>query len=367
VSVGRDHLTLSGDTLSASLEDYLGLMRDVLLRPRFEDGELERLKRQTLAELEELRDSDEELAQHLFNQVLLAPDIGARPLKGTPESLARITTAHVCDMASQLIHGDGLVVGAAGDVDLARLEAGLGRAALPLAAGKAPRAAPWSRATWEGIHIWLVDKPERTQTQIFAGHEAPTLGHPDWAALAVANTIFGGTFTSRLSHEIREKRGWSYGAYSSYSATPEAGSFFFRYYPAAKDAVAAFALGLELLQTFVSEGPTDAEVAFARAFLANQSPFRAETPHKQLGEQMQCALFKLPPDAVDLQLSAMLAVTRDEIHAAVTRWLRPNGLVATLVCTASELEDAIRAVPGVVRVTVVPYTTSELGPIAVGG
>jgi len=361
IHVGRDHTTLAGDTLTESSTEFYALLRDSLLAPNLEPVELDRLRRQTLAELEERRDNDEELAQHLFNQALLRPDPGARPVSGTPESLARITTADIIEVLPSIFARDGLVIGGAGDIDEALMEAELGPAVLPLRS-TAVCTLPWARSLPDGLQVWLIDKPERSQTQIFAGHPAPSIHHPDYDALVVANAIFGGTFTARLSHEIREKRGWSYGAYSSYTTSKESGSFWLRYYPAKKDAVAALALGLELLETFVNEGPTDAEVAFAKSYLGNQLAFRSETPSKRLGERIQNALLGLPEDAMERHLDAVARLTREEIHRAIVEHLRPKNLVVVIVCTADELREPIEALPAVTRVTVVPYTADFLPP-----
>ena len=368
VSVGRETIPVSADFLTETRGEFFALLRDVLMEANFEQDELDRVRRQIIAELEELPDNDEGLGQHLFNQVLLAPDRSARPTKGTSESLLRIGIPDIRAMAKNLLVREGLVIGSAGNLSTEDLEQELGPSRLPLPLTSEVALPPWERHPRQGIHVWLIDKPERTQTQIYGGHSAPPIGVPDHDALIVANTIFGGTFTSRLSHEIREKRGWSYGAYSSYSASRNTGSFFFRYYPAAKDAVAALGLGLELMESYVREGPTEEELRFAQSYFGNQAPFRFETPHKQLAEAMQCQLLGLPADAYDRQLASIARLDREQVHAAAQNWLHPRKLAVMMVCTAAELIDGVRAIPGVESVTVLPHTTQVVpspgGPLA---
>ncbi len=364
VTATREAVIVSGECLTASCDQFFALVRDALLRPRLEAKELDRVVRQFVAELEEVKDNDEELAQEAFVQLLLAPDPGSRPLRGTPTSLKRIRIRDIKQCAERLLVSEGTVLGSAGDLDSETLDAALGRG-LGLPDRPLPPTAPWLARPAEGIEVWLVDKPDRTQTQIFAGHAAPAITHPDIHALTVANTIFGGTFTARLSHEIREKRGWSYGAYSTFAAgrdlpgAPDTGSFWFRYYPATKDAIPALSLGLEMLRAFAAEGPTEAEVEFAKRYLLNQLPFRTETPMKRLAEAIQCRLLGLPPDALERHLAAVAALERPAVAAAAARWLRPDDLRVVMVCTAAEVVDAVRAIPGVRSVHVVPHTADR--------
>ena len=128
-----------------------------------------------------------------------------------------------------------------------------------------PKVALPAPRTLSGQTIILMDKPERSQTQVLLGHSTVPAGHPDMVPLAVGNTAFGGTFTSRLMQEVRVKRGWSYGAYSGFSVGRELSTYHVNFYPKTEDTIPALKLVLDLIQTLTKEGLPEEELAFARA------------------------------------------------------------------------------------------------------
>src|SRR5690606_19206187 len=158
-----------------------------------------------------------------------------------------------------------LLVGAAGAVEAEELSrivdahlAGIpkGRVAKPRVARPRPV---------RGRRLVLVDKPERTQTQLDVGSLGPGLHDPQTFPLHVGAVAFGGMFTGRLMHEVRAVRGLSYGASSRMDGHRHA--FSIHTFPSATDAVACTELVLELLESFVSQGLTDAEIRAAKRYL----------------------------------------------------------------------------------------------------
>ena len=355
VSVGRESLVVEADTLLRNRDAVLDRLADSVVRPDLLEEELDRLRRQTVAELEDLRDSDEDLAQHLFFQALYQPDPSARPVKGTEASLERIGPDDIRACYARIFTRANLFAAGCGDADGEELGATLERRLSDLPAGVPPPRPVVVTEDPGRIRVILVDKPERTQTQLFAGRSSVSASHPDFDALTVANTVFGGTFTARLSHEIREKRGWSYGAYSTLYALRSHGALVMRYYPARADTVAALELGLAMMRDWVADGVTEDEAAFARGYLHNHFPFRFESARKRLEQAVHLRLLGLPADHLDGYLDRIGAVTSDVANAALARHVRADDLTVVMVCSADGLQDAVRAVPGVGSVEVHPY------------
>src|SRR5262249_8286196 len=151
---------------------------------------------------------------------------GRHPL-GSRASLAGLTLDDVRAWIDRNVVRANLIVGFAGDVEPARAAALAETAfvAVPDRPAPPPPAFP-PLALAPGRRTYVVDKPERAQTQLVVGHAAPPPSHPDFIALHVAATAFGGSFTSRLMQEVRVKRGWSYG--SSFAAVRARGGHSFR-------------------------------------------------------------------------------------------------------------------------------------------
>mgnify|MGYP003952708677 CR=1 FL=1 len=355
VMVGREFTTVDGSTLTANKDQFCDLMHEALTEPSFEQSELDKLKRLTLAEIEERRDNDEALAQHLFYQALYHPNAYARPVKGTAESVAAITREDLFQAYERCFTPKHMLAAACGDINAETLKQQCDRLS-----SKLPQSAACEGVTVVAndpgtIRVILVDKPKRAQTQIFLGHMSVNVHHPDYFPLALGNTVFGGTFTARLSHEIREKRGWSYGAYSYLIGRRNHGAFVYRFYPAMKDAVAALELGLQLNQDLVDNGVTEAELTAAQSYLVNQFPFRLQTSRKKMRELLRIQLLGLAENYLETYISRIQSVTPESTNHALRTHLQPKDLTVVMVCTADQIAEQIRQIPGVGEVQIHPY------------
>ena len=187
----------------------------------------------------------------------------------------------------------------------------------------------------------LVDKPDRTQAQLRVGHLAVRYGHPDTAALAVAEAAFGGMFSSRLMQEIRVKRGWSYGAGCALrrSRLPH----WFEIWMAAGIDVAgpAVALTLELFADYAANGPSDDEVDFARSYLVGAMPFHVATARQRMQLAVRDAVFDLPSGFTAKLPEALGALAACDVRAACARHLRPDDAVTVVVTTAETAQQAL--------------------------
>ncbi len=343
VGVGRSRTSVSGDALSRNVDAFEGLVSAILAAPALEEAELDRLKRQTLAEIAQVRDSDSALGQRFFVKDLFEGHPYGRPLKGTEATVRSITIDDVRAFYRDKYAAGGVVVAAAADLTRERVAAFIERTVARLPAdAPAPLEVP-PIATPRGFNLTVVDKPERSQTQCYLGHITLDANHEDFFPLLVAHTAFGGTFTARLSREIRDKRGWSYGAYSYLSTDPNLGTFTMRFYPSTADAVPAMSLADELFRALTRDGVTDAEADFAKRYLANSHAFSVDTAERRVSELLSARLNGRPADFVDTFVARIEAVTTERINAAIRAHLHPEAVTAAIVGTASDLEASLAA------------------------
>src|SRR4029077_17446458 len=189
----------------------------------------------------------------------------------------------------------------------------------------------------------LVDKPDRTQAQIRIGHVATRYGHAHTAALAVAEAVLGGMFSSRLMQEIRVKRGWSYGAGCALRRSRQ--PHWFEIWVAAAIAVAgpAVALTLDMFADYAAHGPTDDEVDFARSYLIGAMPFHVATARQRMQLAVRDAAFDLPAGYTARLPEALGALTAADVRAACKRCLQPDNAVTVAVTTAEHARKALEA------------------------
>ena len=346
VSLSRDSLSLSGLSLTRHLDAVIDLAAQILAEPRFDEDEHQRLLRETPQVLDEIRDDDSALATRWFDWVCSPGHPYGRTSLGTESSLARIATLGrdaARDLWRREVVADNLIIGLAGDIDEAQAEKLVARLVerLPKGARVADPAEPGPSAP--GRRTILVDKPDRTQAQLRIGHLATKYGHPDTAALAIAEAVFGGMFSSRLMQEVRVKRGWSYGAGCAMrrSRLPH----WFEMWTAAGIDVAgpAVALELELYADYAANGPTDDEVDFARSYLVGSMPFHVATARQRMQLAVRDAVFDLPAGFTAKLPESFARLSPVEIREACRRQLRPDDTVTVAVTTAALAKESLAA------------------------
>src|SRR5450432_649116 len=342
--------------ISRSLDAFVDLLVDVLARPGLAAAELERLQRETLAELTDALDDDRGLARRFFRRRFFGSHPYGRSVSGTSTSVPLITRT---DVEGTFLRGfvrDNLVFAFSGDIDAEgaskiaqRISDALPNGVPPLDVTREPVAVP-------GRRLIIVDKPERTQTQILIGCLGSHTRDDDHVALLVANTIFGGTFTARMTQEVRSKRGWSYGAYSNVPIDRQRQSFSMWTFPKADDAGPCLRLELDMLRELREKGVTKQELSWAKRYLVRSHAFAIDTAAKRVGLALDQALYDLPEDYYSRYLERVQAVTLEQANASLQNRLSVDDILVTVVGTNSVIGDAVRdAVVGLASAEVVPF------------
>jgi len=342
--VSASTLVFQGTTITRSLAGFMRIAEDVLLRPGFAEAELERIRRETLAELTEALDDDRGLVRRWFRHRVFGQHPYARSVTGTASSLGRIKSEDLKALYARILRPDNLIFAFSGDIDRTQAEALADTIKRQLPSGAPPRDETPEPNVISGRRLTLVDKPDRTQTQILIGGLGTHPTDEDHLALHVANTVFGGTFTARLTQEVRAKRGWSYGAYSSLPIDRRRQAFSMWTFPKASDAAPCIELELDMLHKLRSKGITKKELGWAKKFLVRSHAFALDTASKRVGMQLDSELYGLPPGYYESYLERIKGVTWDAANAAVQKRLSDEDLLITVVGTAAEIGDAIRGV-----------------------
>jgi zinc protease len=359
ISVSSHSIRVHGAVIERNLEPYLELLGAMLLRPAMRAHDFARLKRRTEAELIEMRDHDRALAGRAMRSHLFGAHPYGLPINGTLDTNAKLKRGDVVARYEQLLKSSPKLIGIAGDVSAEKvrplLERTLGGLVQPRATAKRPVPAP---KLARGRRVLVVDKPQRTQTQVYLGTLGAKVGEPAFHALLVSNTAFGGTFTSRLVQEVRAERGWSYGAGSKLGADAEREAWTVWTHPAAEQVLDCIALELELVDAWVEGGLTDEELVRSQRYLVKSHAFDLETASKRLEPQLETALYGLPLDWYPAYRQLVSAVTKDEARVAVREHIASDDLSIVVVATATdELLAGLAKLP---RVSVVERMSFEL-------
>jgi zinc protease len=355
IETSANHVRLAGSVISRSLEPMLSLVGEMMQTPALSEHELTLLKRETLAALVELTDNDASLSSIHFRRALFAGHAFARPGVGTAPSIATITLDDVRTTYRDRLRVMQPIVGFAGDVTLAKAEELARKYLLHSERTVDARIKPQLPSVRQGRHLRLVDKPERTQTQIQIGRLGTHPHDADHIPLVVANAVFGGAFTARLMRAVRSERGWSYGASSRLAIGQVRDAWSMWTFPAASDAAACIALQLELMERWVNEGIDDSELSFAKSYLIKSYAFATDTADKRLEQKMEIELYDLPADYFSAYTQHVEAVTRAQANAAIQERLSPSSLVLSVVATEDDIGGSLRNLPGLTSYEAVAF------------
>ena len=205
---------------------------------------------------------------------------------------------------------------------LSRLPASSPCAALPAV----PEVAPLQAAAERAIPF------ASAQAHVLIGQPGFARKDPDFLALLVGNHILGGGgFVSRLTEEVREKRGLSYSVYSAFAPGLHAGAFTIGLQTRPDQAAQALQVAREVLERFVAEGPTEEELRAAKDNLVGGFALRIDSNRKLLANVVNIATYGLPLDYLDGWTQRVEALTLAEVRAAMARKLQPARMLTVVV------------------------------------
>lgn len=344
------------DTIRRSFDRAVDLLCSLLGKATYDPQELARLIRETEQEVVEIRNHDRALCSRAFRRTLFQGHPFERRISGLPASLSTIGPADVVQHARRLFNRSNAVFAFAGDVTEREALAAAEQLGASLPDGPAAERVRHD-ATWHaGRRLIFVDRPERTQTQMLVGCAGTHTSDPDHTAFVLGNTVFGGTFTSRLMTEVRVRRGWSYGAYSSAPIDLCREAFSVWTHPDAKDVAPCLELELELLKQFRDKGISGKELTFAKRYLSRSHAFEVDTASKRAQRRLLTALYDLPEDYYDGFLERLRKVTVQQVNDSLKQRIDLDSLLVAVTGTYERVGKLVEAsIPDLQIAKTVPH------------
>ena len=331
-SAGADRLGFSLRTLTYPdlLDKAVALAARQIGEPAFSDTLWQRERQRVAAQLKEAATRPATVAGRAF----AAAVYGAHPYgyQLTEATLARIGVADMRALYRRMVLPCRATVSLVGAVDRAQADALVTRllARLPDTAcaplPPVPEVVPLVQASEQHIPF------DAAQAQVLIGQPGYRRADPDFFALLVGNHILGGGgFGSRLTAEVREKRGLSYSVYSAFGPGLHAGAFTIGLQTRPDQSAQAIQVAKDVLARFVAEGPTDAELQAAKDNLQGGFALRIDSNRKLLDNVANIAWNRLPLDYLDRWTAQIERVGKADIQAAFQRILQPEKMATVVV------------------------------------
>ncbi len=333
--VGSDATLLSVTAIERFAERAVGLLADMLMRPRLERADFERVRELRLNRLLQLRDMPPALADRAFARLLYGPHPYGHLASGTEESLRAMTLDDIARFHARMYDPSRATIVLAGAEPHGRLAelaerafgawtADGGVSDLPDVAGAAVPAAR--------ERLGVIDRPAAAQSELRIGHVAVPRSTPDYHALVAMNMVLGGQFVSRINMKLREEKGYTYGARTGFEFRRGPGPFSLQasvQSDATADAIRETFAEMEAIRG--GRPISRAELDLGRAALTRGYPRNFETAEQIARSAAQLALYDLPDDYFSTFVPRVLALDEGDLMRAAERHIDPSRLVTVIV------------------------------------
>lgn len=343
VSAGMasESAVITGETLTEHFDKLLGLAGDVLLNPTFPAEELARYKTRTKGMLLQQRANPGFLAQEMFGRAVYGSHPASR-VSFTAAGLDTITREALAAYHAEHYVPDVAVIGLAGDITLADAKAKLEAA---LAGWKRRRVARQEMADPEPIgaaKVYLVDRANSVQTYFAVGTQSIPRTSPDYDLLSVTNAVIGGGPTGRLFLNLREDKGFTYGAYSSLSTPRHRGAWLAS--TSVRTEVSEAALGeiMKEIARLRDEPVSGKEFEDKKRSLVASFALSLESTDAILSNYMTSWHYKLAPDYWDKYPERVMAITAAQVQEAARKYLDPAHLQIIAVGEGKVIGEALK-------------------------
>ena len=325
---GRDRFEGEMKTLSENRDAAFDLLALALNAPRFESEAVERMRAQSIAARRRAEKDPDSIAGRAFSRAVFPDHPYGRPADGTEASVGKVTIDDIKTLKSKIFTRKGLKIAVVGDIDAATLAPLLDRvfAKLPAEGALAPVAevTPVSGVT-------LREVAPIPQAVVRFGGLGLKRDDPDFVAAYVMNHILGGgSFSSWLYREVREKKGLAYSISTGLGPMMHAGLFVGSVGTRADKVEESLAIIRAEIDRMRDQGPSDKELAAAKAYLTGSYPLRFDTSDKIAGSLLAIQVDDLGIDYIDKRNSLIEKVTIDDIRRVAKRLFTAEPTVVTV-------------------------------------
>lgn len=340
---GLDGSTIGLSSLVKNLDESLGLLDLIVSEPTFPQKEWEILQRQYRQQLLAEQQDPNAIAGNLFSSLMYTGQYAGRSI--TMNDIDSITQKDMQNWYRNNIHAENASIYVGGDITLNEVRPLLEARFVdfPTASTTLPDLPSTSiKAQEEPTTIYLVDSPGASQSVIYAGQFVSERTADIADELYLANLAVGGLFIARINMNLREDKGWTYGARSGISYNHLPGLFKVRTSVVAEHTANSLSEILKELRESQTERPiTQEELDAARGFILGTDPIRYESPSYLLQQMIQVGRYNLPADWYDTYNDKLRGVTLENAQEVWNGTIDPNQLVVVIVGDATSLKEPL--------------------------
>jgi zinc protease len=344
IGSGVDGITFNVQTLKSNLDATLVLLQERMLNPLFTDAAFDRLKKQSLEVFKLAKANPGQVADAVFAKLNYGPNhILGVSQNGTEETVSNITIDDVKSYYNNFMTSQGTKVVVVGDVTEQEIMPKLAFLnKLPNKKVELPKVAPAPMV--DKTKVYVIDVPKSAQSEFRVGYSTglkydATGGY--YKAM-LANYVLGGDFNSRLNLNLREDKGWTYGARSGFSGDEHSGEFEFSSGIRADATDSALSEVMKEIANYSANGIQEDELLFMKNSLGQRDARSYETGPQKAGFIRRILDYNLPANYVDQQNKILAKMTKKEIDAVAKNLLHPDKINILLVGDKAKILDGVK-------------------------
>ncbi|HVG42690.1 MAG TPA: pitrilysin family protein, partial [Chitinophagaceae bacterium] len=319
-------------------DKVLNIIRDVLLTPTFNAAEFEKEKQLLLAQLEQAKESPRSVIGDYFDEVSYGAHVYANPQNGRIATVTKLTAADAQKFYKSYYIPNGSAIAIVGDFNTNEMKTKLSSLFGNWEKGTPPASIANKPITAASeAKVLLVNKNDARETTFYIGGPGVPRSNPDYVAMEVVNTVFGGRFTSWLNNELRVNTGLTYGANSGFNRLKNAGTFRISTFTATKNTEAALDKSLEVLNRLHSTGIDEQTLTSAKNYVKGQFPPRYETSGQLAGLLTQMFWYGFDESFINNFQKNVDELTVDKAKGIVAKYFPKDKLQFIMVGKADDI------------------------------
>lgn len=342
VYAGNDEIAISISSLTKNLSKTMLLLQERLLNPKFTQDALDRLKKQTLEGFKQAKTQPAGVASTVYNKILYGSDnVRTYATGGNEETVAGITLQDVQEYYDKYFTPSQTKIVIVGDINEGSARGNLAflntwkdkKVSIPT---------PAEGKSFDKTTLYLVDIPNAAQSEIRIGY-LDKLNYDatgDYYKLGIANYILGGAFNSHINLNLREKKGWTYGARSGFSSSNYGGDFTASAGVLATATDSSVVEFMKEIRNYQANGITPDELKFTQTSIGQSDARRYETNGQKAAFLSRILEYNLKPTYVDEQNKILQNITPGEINKLAAKYLNTDNMVILVV------GDKVKILPG---------------------
>jgi len=339
----KESAGLSADFAAKDKDKVLAVINELLTAPVFDTAEFSKEKKRTLLRLDQAKESPRSVIGSYFDKFLYGDHAYGNIVSGTISSVSGLVPDDIKKFYKENYIPNGAAISIVGDFNSKEMKGIVTKLFSDWKQGKQANAAIASKPITEpaGNRVLLINKDDAKETTFLIGAPGISRNNPDYVAIDVINTLFGGRFTSMLNDELRVNTGLTYGANSHFSPLKNGGTFRISTFTASKTTEPAIDKALEVLNKLHKDGVDEQSLTSARNYVKGQFPPRYETSGQLSGLLTQMFWYNFNESYINNFQKNVDGLTVEKAKDIIAKYFPKDKLQFIMVGKSAEIKKIV--------------------------